>query len=61
MAVLLFKPQCKVGGVPDHPQQVRRVKLFVLFGPDAANQLRWLHRPEGSQTGERQVSDRSDR
>lgn len=29
----------------DHAEQVRRVLLFVLFGPDAADQLR---RPDSS-------------
>lgn len=37
--LLLFKPEGEVGGVTDHPQQVWRVKLLVLFGPDAADQL----------------------
>ena len=55
---LLFKPQGEVGGVSDHPQQVGGVNLFVLFGPDTANQLRWLHRPAGGQTGVCQVFDR---
>lgn len=35
----LLEPQREVGGVADHVEQVRRVLLFVLFGPDAANQL----------------------
>lgn len=36
----LLKPQCEVGGVTYHSEQVWRVFLLVLFGPDAANQLR---------------------
>lgn len=36
---LLLKPQREVGGVSDHPQQIGRVDLFVLFGPHAADQL----------------------
>lgn len=40
---LLFEPQREVGGVADHAEQVRRVLLFVLFGPDAADQLGWPH------------------
>lgn len=37
----LLEPQCEVGGVADHAEQVRRVLLFVLSGPDAADQLGW--------------------
>lgn len=37
----LLEPQSKVGGVADHAEQVRGVLLFVLFGPDTANQLGW--------------------
>lgn len=40
----LLEPQREVGGVADHPQQVGRVLLFVLFGPNASDQLR---RPDG--------------
>lgn len=36
---LLLEPQREVGGVSDHPQQVGRVDLLVLFGPDAADQF----------------------
>ena len=35
----LLKPQCEIGGVADHAEQVRGVLLFVLFCPDAADQL----------------------
>lgn len=45
---LLLEPQREVGGVADHAEQVRRVVLFVLFGPDAADQL---GRPHGSGGG----------
>lgn len=44
---LLLKPQREVGGVSYHPQQIGRVDLFVLFGPDAADQLGRLHGPAG--------------
>lgn len=37
----LLEPQCEVGGVADHAEQVRRVLLFVFSGPDAADQLGW--------------------
>lgn len=36
----LLKPQREVGGVTDHAEQIWRVLLLVLFGPDAADQLR---------------------
>lgn len=44
---LLLKPQREVSGVSDHPQQIGRVDLFVLFGPDATDQLGRLHGPAG--------------
>lgn len=43
----LLEPQREVGGVADHTQQVGRVLLFVFFGPDAADQLRWPHGSAG--------------
>lgn len=33
----LLKPQREVGGVADHAEQVWRVLLSVLFGPDTAH------------------------
>lgn len=55
---LLLKPQREVGGVADHAEQVWRVLLFVLFGPDTADQL---GRPHGSGVGGVSETFESDR
>lgn len=45
-SVLPLEPQCEVGGMADHAEQVGGVMLFVIPRPHTANQLRWLDCPK---------------